>query len=142
MALNETLYATKDPIVSGTNFQNADGTSYKTIYTNSTGEAVRIMAIAINSTDTVARDLIFAINDGSTDYPLHHVDIPIAAGTNGTANAVDALNVTNAPFIPFDHNGNRYFDLANGHSIKGKMIVAVTAATRIDVTIIGAEYLA
>jgi hypothetical protein len=143
MAKNETLFATKDMAIGSASFTSADTTVIKDILVAPSAagdEGLRIMGIAISSDDSAARDIKLYINDGTTDHPIHHVDIPITAGTDGSTATVDGLNTINAPWIIVDSAGNKYFDLKKGYKLRGKMIATMTAAKTITVTVIAGEY--
>ena len=137
MAKSTALNFTQETNNKGTSFVNADGTSFKTVFTAGADGSV-IRGINISSTDTAARNIQFVLNDGTNDFQLVTVNVPITAGTTGSIASVDALS-TLIPSLPVDNNGRRTFGLKSGWIIKAKALVAVTAATTVDVLVFGED---
>jgi hypothetical protein len=117
----------------------ADTTDLKTLYTAAANDAV-LKSLAVVSNDTTAVNLRVFLTIGGTDYQIGTVNIPIASGTNGTANAVDVLNSTAMPFLPLDRNGKRILPLLAGTVLKVAALATVTAAKTVTVTAIVEEY--
>lgn len=149
--LNEAIYTTKNPIVSPakTSFANADGTTTKTIYTApSTGtqgnagadECVRITCIPVISTDTAAREFILSANHGNGEFDLGFLQIPANSG-NGVNAANPSLNMLNAkPNVLRDGNGNPYYLLPRGGTLRARPRAAVTATFVVEFGVEGEEY--
>lgn len=127
------------PNISGASFTDADGTNKKDIFTPGANGA-RVEAIVIVTTEIVVNDVLLFIYDGANDLPIGHIDVPVGSGTDGTVNAVDALNATNLPFIQKDVNGNSYINLKNGYKIKAAMLTAVASGKQLDISAIGSDY--
>lgn len=139
MAKNTLTYFTKDLRAKPTSFANADGTTAKQIFDPST-EGSRVDGIVITSTDTVARTILIQINNGSVISKLGHINVPAGAGTDGSTPAVSGLNRGNLPWLKIDANGNPYLNLNSGMNLEAGMLVAITAAKAITVTVLGANY--
>lgn len=151
MALNESIFKTKNPIVSPaeTVFVNSDGTNPKTLYTvPSSGtagvvgadECVRITNIPVVSSDTSAREVLLFINYGNGDILMGFRQIPANSG-NGVTAGNPSLNLLLAiPDLPRDGSNNPYIILPRGAQIKAQMRVAVTATFSIRMGVNGEEY--
>ena len=139
MAKQTNLYVTAEinnPVLL---IENADGTSYQTLYTASAEDAV-VKSLMATSDDTAAMNIMLAINDGVADHPIGTVNVPIAAGTNGTTAAVDLFNSSMLPGLPMDQYGKRILPMKNGYLLKAKVLVAVTAAKTVAITGVVEEY--
>lgn len=110
---------------------NADGTALVTLYTAPTNGG-KVEAIAISSSDTVARDIQIVVTKGAVDYVLATIAVPITAGQVAATPAVDGLQPTASPWLRFDENGNPFLLLETGSVLKVKTLVAVTAALAIQ----------
>lgn len=116
-----------------------DTTTQKTLYTASANDAI-IKGILVASDDTAAVNLRVFVDIGGTAYQIGTVNIPIASGTNGTANAVDALNSTAMPGLPVDRNGKRVLPLAAGCILKVAALATVTSAKTVTVSALIEEF--
>lgn len=105
--------------------QNADGTNAVTLMTAGASGA-KIESIAATSTDTSPVTVQVIATISAVDYTLGEVAIPAGSGTNGTAKAVDLLNVSDLPWARSD-GVNRYLLLGSGVVLKLKAKTAVTA---------------
>lgn len=117
----------------------ADTTTYKTLYTAGANDAV-VKGLNAVSTDTAARNLVLVVNNGSADFMLGVVNIPITAGDTGAIASVDLLASALIPSLPLDQNGKRVLPMQSGHILKVGVLVAVTANKQIDVTAVVEEY--
>lgn len=117
----------------------ADTTASKTLYTAGANDAV-VKGLSCVSNDTAAVNLRVLLSIGGTEYQIGTVNIPIAAGTNGSANAVDVLNTTAMPFLPLDRNGKRVLPLAAGAILRVAALATITAAKQVTVAAIVEEY--
>lgn len=139
MAKQTELFLTKIIKNEAARIVAADTTTLKTIYTASSDDAV-IKSLVCVSDDTSAVNLRVFITIGGVDQQIGTVNIPIASGTNGTANAVDVLNSLAMAGLPIDANGKRHLPLGNGNSLKIAALATVTAARTVTVTAIIEEY--
>lgn len=111
----------------GLDIENADGTTVQALITGGTN-GTRVNSISITSTDTSAVILDVFFYDGSSDFQIGTVTIPIGAGTDaGTTPAVSLLNQTNLPFLGEDLS----YYLADTEAIRLAPQSAVTAATKV-----------
>lgn len=139
MAKSEALYSTNEIEDFGLYIENGDGTSYQTLYTASTNDAV-VKALMATSDDTAAMNVVLAVNDGVADHIIGTINVPIAAGTNGSTAAVDLLSASMMPGLPVDQYGKRVLPMKNGSILKAKVLVAVTAAKAVHLLGIAEEY--
>jgi len=116
-------------------FQNADGTTSKTIYTAGTNGS-RVDIVSITSTDTVVQTMNVIINDGTADHVVGWVTIPITAGTDGVTKGVALLTSTNLPWLSV--SGSIFLKI--GYSLKLSMKTAVSSGKTIDVVCAGGDY--
>lgn len=105
--------------------QNSDGTNAVTLMTAGASGA-KVESIAATSTETVAVVVQLIATISSVDYTLGEVSIPAGSGTNGSAKAVDLLNVTDMPWVRSD-GVNRYLLLGSGVALKVKAKTTLTA---------------
>ena len=106
---------------------NADGVTLKTLYTAPTNGG-KVEAIAISSSDTVARDIQLVVTKGAVDYVIGTISIPITAGQVAATPAIDGLQASASPWVRSDENGNPFLLLENGSVLKVKTLVTVTTA--------------
>lgn len=118
------------PTDKGVQFTSADTTAKKTIQTGGTN-GTRVDAIYCSTNDTVTVNLAFYINDGSTDFYIGNVNLPLGAGYTTVAR-VDAMT-TLAPTLG-------YLVLPSGHILKAACVATMTAAKTTDVVAQGGDY--
>ena len=139
MAKQTNLYFTKLVKNKAVQIVPADTTALKTLYTAAADDAI-LKGLLCVSDDTAAVNLRILLNIGGTDYQIGTVNIPIASGTNGTANAIDAINSLALPGLPLDANGKRFLPLETGTILKVAALATVTAAKTVTVVAIIEEY--
>ena len=105
----------------------ADTTTYKTIYTAGANGS-NIYHINVNSTDTSARDLLFAVTISGTDYPLCTISCPANSGNTNSISILTILDNTRFGTQLVDSNGNKCMYLASGSILKVKSLTTLTAA--------------
>ncbi|MHB8398423.1 MAG: hypothetical protein ACYDCI_05740 [Candidatus Limnocylindrales bacterium] len=114
----------------GIQFTSADTTtkkSFGTIGANGT----RIDSIMCSTSDTVAVNLAFAINDGTTDHYIGVVALPIGAGYTTVAR-VDAM-ATLSPVLG-------YLVIPSGYTLKAGCVATMSASVTTDAVGIGGDY--
>lgn len=139
MAKSTNLNFTQNIKLSGAKIAPADGTNLKTLFTAGANDSV-VKAINVQSTDTAARIVNLYVNDGSTDFLLGAVNIPLSSGNTGAVATVDLLGGTLLPSLPYDANGKRIIPLPAGYVLKVSVQVAVTAAREITVVCMAEDY--
>jgi hypothetical protein len=139
MPKSQNLNFTQNIKLSGAKIVPADTTTLKTLYTSGSNDAI-VKAINVQSTDTAARVVELWVNDGSTDYKIGAVNIPLRSGDNGTAATIDLLGGTLMPSLPYDANGKRILILPAGYILKVKSQATVTAATEINFVCMAEDY--
>lgn len=133
MPKNTVLGIIKDYASFFATFVNGDGTSFKTLYTFPTDDAHLIM-LTIASSDTVNRDIQFALTTGGVDAPTWLVSVPLGSGTSAGINIVNGLNATSCPFALYDDTGlNRYIPGTAGVILKARPLVAVSSTQTITI---------
>ncbi len=139
MSKQTSLYLTKALKTAAVTIVPADTTAWKTVYTAASDDAV-VKGLLCVSDDTAAVNLRVALTIGGTDYQIGTVNIPIASGTNGTANAVDVLNSVAMPGLPLDRDWKRILPLMAGVVLKVAALATVTTAKTVTVTALIEEY--
>lgn len=136
-----------DPVYETVTIVNADGTSFKTLFTaassSDNSKELHAYSISITSDDTVNRDLLFAINDGTNDISVGAVTVPGPSGDTVIAPPVQAIANRAQPVFGGamkDSSGNWIVSIHPGHSLKVKSLVAVTSTKTIRVTIRGYNF--
>jgi hypothetical protein len=119
-------------------FQNADGTTFKTLYTAGTSGG-RVDSLLGTSTDTVSAYVVqLALQVSAVDYVLGEVSVPIGAGTNGTAKSVAMLNQADIPGLAYTENGSIY--LASGVALRARVKTAVSGSFVVQIVGVGGDY--
>lgn len=106
--------------------QNADALNLVTLYTASANGG-KVEAIAISSSDTVARDISLVVSKGGIDCVVGSAAIAALAGQVAATLAVDGLSLAVYPWLRQDENGNRFLLLDGGCVLKVKSLTTVTA---------------
>jgi hypothetical protein len=139
MAKSTNLNFTQNLKLSGVKILPADTTTLKTLFTAGTDDSV-VKAINVQSTDTAAKIVNLYVNDGTTDFLIGAVNIPLRSGDTGTAATIDLLGGTLMPSLPYDANGKRILPLPAGDSLKVSVQATVTAAKEITVVCMAEDY--
>jgi hypothetical protein len=139
MAKSTNLNFTQEIEVVGKRLTSSDTTSYVTLYTSATNDAV-VKSITVTTTDTSAVNLKVAISDGTTDFLLGTVRVALASGTDGAVASVDILGSSLLPGLPRDLNSRSILPLKNGYILKVGCLVTMTAAKQTDVLAVVEEY--
>jgi hypothetical protein len=103
MPKSTNLNFTQNVKLSGAKILPADTTSLVTLFTAGTNDSI-VKAINVQSTDTAARVVQLWVNDGSNDFLIGAVNIPLRSGDTGAVAAIDLLGGTLLPSLPFDAN--------------------------------------
>jgi hypothetical protein len=111
-------------------FTSADTTTKKTIVTGA-ADSTRVDSISVCSDDTAAVNLRFYLNNGSTDFYLGVVAVPIGSGYT-TVTKVEAMTVL-APLLG-------YLWVPSGWTLKCSCLATMTAAKTLDVVPLGGVY--
>lgn len=131
MAGNTSPIFSATPHVSGAQFTSADTTTKKTLLT-AAANGTRIDGITVCTNDTAAAPLAFYINDGTTDYYLGVVPVPIGSGYT-TISRVDAL-ATLGPSL------TAALILPTGYILKAACVATMTAAKVTDVICLAGDF--
>lgn len=144
MAVKNNIPSQRHDSVFGTiTIVNADASTYKTIYAptaSDNSKEAHIFSISVVSDDSVSRDLMFAINDGTTDIPAGALAIPPLSGESVIAPPVSVIANRAQPVFTRalkDSNGNWYVMLRPGETLKVKSLTTVTSTKTIRITAVG-----
>jgi hypothetical protein len=112
---------------------NTNTTNYLTMITAGASGS-KVVGILLNSTDTAARSITIAANNGATSFPLTTISVPAGAG-NGTVNSVSVFN-QNAPgglngLLPVDNDGQQYIFLPGANTLQMAAVVQLTNALNV-----------
>lgn len=119
-------------------FENADGTSFKTLLTAG-AIGSRVDSLIATSTDTVSAYVVqLAVQVSGVDYVLGEVNVPIGSGTNGSAKSVAMLNATDIPGLASSENGSLY--LASGAVLRARVKTAVSGSFKVQVVGMAGNY--
>ena len=135
MAANQVPIFQKAPKVSGITIVDTDTTTLKTSFTAGT-EGALVDNVSVTSDDTSAVTLVISINDGTTDFLIGEVVVPIGAGTDGTTPAV---NLFDANALPFLQEGGG-IPLNANFLLKVNAKATVTAAKTVTLVAFGGDY--
>jgi hypothetical protein len=123
-----TLYITQAYNHNAQIFANGDGTSTKLLIAADADDS-KITSISITSSAPSGVDILYYLNNGTTDYLIGSIDIPANSGFDGTVNAVNGLNRTNLPWIELDGVGNPYIKLKGTWSLRAAMKSTIPSGT-------------
>ena len=116
---------------SAVEIENADGTSFKTLFTaGASGSRIESIS-ATNSDSGTAYVLQLAVQSGTIDYVIGEVNVPAGAGTDGSTKAVDVLNQTDLPWLR-DDGVRPYLYLANGDVLRVRVKAAVSSGQKVQ----------
>jgi hypothetical protein len=139
MPKSTNLNFTQNVKLSGAKITPTETTTLVTLFTAGTNDSV-VKAINVQSTDTAARVVQLWVNDGSTDFLIGSVNIPLRSGDNGTAASVDLLGGTLTPSLPYDANGKRVLPVPAGYILKVSSQATVTADKTITFVCMAEDY--
>ena len=117
----------------GVQFTSADTTTKKDLVVGTTvgAEGALVESITVCSDDTAAVNLAFYAHDGTTDFYIGNVNVPIGSGYT-TITLVDALR-TLRPDLNF-------LTVPAGHALKVNCVATMTAAKVVNVSWQGGPY--
>ena len=130
MAANVSPIFALTPINKGTQFTISDTTAKKSVLVAGANGSL-VEGIVISTNDTTAVDLAFYINDGTTDFYLGVVHVPIGSGYTSVAR-VDGLAVLTPPDGPFV--------LQATYTLKAACVATMTTAKTTDLLVIAGNY--
>ena len=116
---------------------NADGTSFKTVMAAGSGGSRLDLLSIVNSDAANAYVVQFAIQVSGVDYEIGEVTVPIGAGTNGSAKAVNAMNATDLPQLS---NTLNVLFLASGATLRARTKTAVSGVNTVRIVGCGGDY--
>ena len=116
--------------VLGIQFTISDTTTAKSLGTIG-ANGTRIDSIMCSTSDTVAVNLAFAINDGTTDHYIGVVNLPIGTGYT-TVVLVDAMAIL-SPTLG-------YLVVPSGYTLKAGCVATMSASVTTDVVAMGGDY--
>lgn len=129
------IAAPKNPVQS---FANADGTTFKSVFSAGSNGSRLDTLIGTNTDTTAAYVVQLAIQKSSVDYVIGEVNIPIGSGTNGSAKSVAMLNATDIPGLAYTENGALY--LETGCVLMARVKTAVAGAYAVQLAGVGGDY--
>jgi hypothetical protein len=118
---------------------SANTTVAATLYTAASNDAV-VKSLVVSTNDTTAVNLVVCINNGTSDFVLGTVNIPINSGYTGAIASVDILNSSLLPGLPRDLNNRAVLPLAAGYILKVGCLATMTAAKSTNVVACVEEY--
>lgn len=127
-----------------TNFTSADTTVAKAVFTAGSNGS-KIENILAYTNDTVTVNLQLGIYNGSTNYLIGTVNIPIGAGNTNSVPTVDILRSTQwggqtYTGFNFDPNGNKYLYLPNGYKLYANCVATMSASKNTNVYVQGGDF--
>lgn len=116
---------------------NGGGTAFATLISGSSS-GTRIDACSVTNGDASnAYVLQVALRVGSTDYVLGEVAVPAGSGTNGTAPAVNVLDVNALPALTASAG---VLFLASGSAFRIRSKTAVSGVNTLNIVAVGGDY--
>jgi hypothetical protein len=115
----------------------------KTLYTGGTNGSKVVAVLAATDDGSATHVLTLYITRSAVDYYVGAYTIPVSSGTSGAIANVNLLNGGPLSLIvglPTDNDGQKYIFLESGDTLRGTFATALTAAKRIDILTIGANF--
>ena len=139
MAKSQLLNFTQNIKLTATTIVNSDSTNKKTLFTAGANDSI-VKSLHAVSDDSAAKVVQIYVNDGTNDNYIGAVNVPITSGTTGAIAAVDLLNGTLFPNLPYDANGKRVLPLPAGYIVKVSVQAAMTSGKTMYVTCMAEDY--
>ena len=138
MAANTNPIFVKNITGKGVTWTNSDAASTKKVISPAVGtEGCRIQAIAVTSDDTSNRDFSLYLNDGTTDFLIGTVQVPLTAGTTSAVASMNILSkVVLLPWLSSDGS----MLIPPSWSLKLMNVTQVTAAKTVTVVTTSGDY--
>lgn len=119
-------------------FQNADGTTFKTLY-SAGALGSRVDTLVATNTDVANAYVVqLALQKSAVDYVLGEINVPLGSGTNGSAKGVALLNLSDIPGLTYTENGALY--LETGVVLRARVKVAVAGGNTVQITGVAGDY--
>lgn len=135
MAINRTPIFPETITLDGATIVAADAVAAKALsVAGANGRNIR--AVSCVSDDTALMRVTLSILKGGVTYRIGESAIPIGAGTNGTAKAVNLLNSADATWL----NADGSLDLAPSTTLQVAVVSTVTAAKTLYFVAFGGDY--
>ncbi len=141
MAKSTDLAFTQNCNFGGVTYANADAAAtIKTLVTAGANDSV-VKAINIRSDETAnARVIDLIYYDGTTNYYLGAVNVPVNSGFSGSVASVDALSSTLFPGLPIDSSGKRILPMKAGHLLKVSNQSQIASGKTVTITALVEDY--
>ena len=141
MAFTQNPVATrvKQPQLGLIQIANGDASSQKTLMTAGANGS-KVTGIIFSSTDSTARNIQVSVSNGSTNFILGTVVVPITAGTDGVTPAVSFFNSALVPGYPVDNDGQSYFFVPGANTVQISSTTTVTTAKFITASCIYGDF--
>lgn len=115
------ISSVKTPVQS---IANADGTSFKALYTAGSSGG-RIDCVFVSNSDTSNAYVVqVAIQKSSVNYEIGEVNIPAGAGVNGSTKTVALLNTSDVPGLAYTEGGALFLEAGAILAVRSKTTVS------------------
>jgi len=128
MAVSHSGVYVQTPKITPQSFPATTANTKKTIATAG-ADGAKVVSVLITSTDTSLRLGNLWLTRSATSYLLTSVNVPAAAGTDGTTPTVEGLALI---YGPVDNDGQRYIFLESGDTLDISFTTNITSAKEID----------
>ena len=127
-----------------TNFTSADTTVAKAIFTPGANGSV-INSIIAYTNDTVTVNLQLGIYNGSTNYLITTVNLPIGAGNTNSVPNVDLLRSSQFGGhlylgLYYDANGNKVLFLPSVYKLYANCLATMSTSKNTNIFVQGGDY--
>ena len=140
-----TLTFTSAPFMQGLTASTANSavnTRYDILSTDATN-ARRIYGISITSTDAGAQTVKIHLHDGTVNYQVFTINVPLNSGNTTTAAAVDIMGSVYGAAVfqkQRDANGVPYFNLPAGWKMQYEYNTALASGGGLFILVFGETY--
>jgi hypothetical protein len=117
----------------------ADSTTVTTLVPADADNDRRIDVLSLQTNNTSNVVLALFLSDGTTDFKVGEVVIPLQAGDADAVPVANGLDPSYLPWMPQDA-GNYYIPLPAGTAVKGSLGAALSTGKSLDCTFVLAKY--
>lgn len=114
--------------------------TYKTLYTGGSNGSKCTGLMAESNDNSATHLLTVEIIHSSTTVPMAAVTIPLSGGASTYGTPLNLMSSTNWPGLPVDSDGNPYFYLTNGDTLKATYATNLTSTDQINFMAVCADF--
>ena len=141
-ALTATPVFVQTPSIGNQTFIQGTDTAgtFKTIYTGGSNGSKCTALMAISNDNSASHLLTTEIVHSATTTPMASVTIPVSGAANTYGATLNLMSAANWTGLPIDSDGNPYFYLASGDTLKATFATTLTSTNQINFMAVCADF--